>query len=1332
MLHTEPPPPTATAAQFDVFLSHNGRDKPIVERLAERLKRARLEPWLDSWCLVPGADWQQGLADGLSAARSCAVLVGPADLGAWANQEVSVALDRAAKDPAFRVFLVLLPGVPDQFDPTQLSPFLRMRTWVDYRGGLDDERAFKAMVSAIQGVPLGPSVPLVPDDRVTPYRGLEVFEEEHADFFFGRDADVQRLLEKLKTTRFLAVLGASGSGKSSLVRAGVVPALRTADWSIAVMRPGAHPLEALAANLVRVGAGVSMHETLDALATDPRTLHLAATLALVEQPRLLLVVDQFEEVFTLCRDEDERRAFFANLLYAATIPDGKACVLVAMRADFYHRNSAYPELAQQLAAEQYLVSPLQLDGLRQAVEEPARRVGLTFEPGLVDTIVEDVAEQPGGLPLLEHALLELWRRRAGGTLTLAGYRETGGVEGAIAKRAEQIFEAFEPEQQELARRTFLRLTQPGEGTDDTRRRAHLAELSAGDAVLGELVDARLLTMSRDAGGGELVEVAHEALIRGWPRLRAWVEEDRVGLRIHLRLTEAVREWERLGRDESALYRGARLAEALEWREQNDGSLNGAERGFLLVSEAAQRSELEAARRRSRRLRTLSLALAGLLAVALVAVVWALRKTDEANTERRVAESRALASAALARADDAPDLAMLVALEAYRLVKDAPAADRFDARNSLVTTLQRNTRLQAVLTTSVAQRAVALSPDGTTLASGAEDGTIRLWNVAGRRMIGEPLKGHRDSTWQLAFSPDGTTLASGGNDGTVRLWDVRRRVALAVFGRSPEPDEPSGLASDEVVSVAFSHDGKTLASARNDNTVQLWDVAGRRARGAPIRLQTNALDFSPNDRTLVLGGGDGTVRLWDVARRAVTGRLERDRSGVVDIALSPDGRTLITDGDAVWDVVNRRRSGRLESTGDTERAEFSPDGRTLATLGSTGALRLWDARSREPIEGPLSHSLVRDLAFSPRGGILASAGDDGTIRLWDARRYAPLGQGFPGRKGRFGTGDGLLPSLAISPDGSRIVVTANNGTVWIWSVDRASAGPTVLKVDKTIAFDAVFGPSGRLLVTAGQDDGIRFWDVDRRTEDGRTIAATAFDVAVSPDGKTLATARFFRPGQVELWHIVRRARIGTAFKEGSRRVAFSPDGRTLAVAGADGTLRLWDVARRAPVGRTLEGHTGFVEGLAFSPDGGTLATGDQAGTVRLWNVADRTPIGGPLTRRDAGIESVVFTPDGEALATSDDRGDILLWDLARRAQLGDSLGGDDAMIATLAPAAGTALASVAFDGTVTLWDELLASTDYEEWRERLCATAGRNLTAAEWRDLIPDRPYPASRSEQTCH
>lgn len=508
---------TASARRFDVFLSHNSRDKPAVERIAQRLRSMGIEPWLDIWCLSPGGNWQDELGVGLRACAACAVFVGPHGLGDWVREELHVALDRAAKDRGFRVFLVLLPTIEEPFDATRLPPFLATRTWVDLRNGIENSLGLQRLVNAIKGVAPGPGDSVARQNDVCPYRGLRPFDEEHAEYFFGRERDVQRLVERLKGARFLAVLGPSGSGKSSLVRAGLIPALRAAalpgseSWAIRVLTPGANPLTALAAQAVRLAPARAMQATLDQLRSDPRSLHLALSLALVERPPgecVVWVVDQFEELFTLCHDDAERTAFLANVLYAAAIPGGRAIVVLTMRADFYPRCAAHADLAGLMGSNQFLVSAMDAEGLRQSIEQPAWRVGLEFEQGLTETILDDVASQPGALPLLEHALLELWQRRRGRMLTLEAYRESGGVQGAIAQRAEAIFKAFSTDEQAAARRILLRLTQPGEGTEDTRRRAPMSEFvaraadtSAVDRVVQALVDARLLTLSGQAGDG---------------------------------------------------------------------------------------------------------------------------------------------------------------------------------------------------------------------------------------------------------------------------------------------------------------------------------------------------------------------------------------------------------------------------------------------------------------------------------------------------------------------------------------------------------------------------------------------------------------------------------------------------------------------------------------------------------------------------------------------------------------------------------------------------------------------------------------------------------------
>ena len=541
---------------FDVFISYSSADRDTVRRVVRRLRRLNVEPWFDRWSLTPGGAWQDEVTAGLLASSACAVFVGPGDLGPWERLELSVALNKAAVDPSFRLIPVLLPGV-ESFEPARLPPLLATRTWVDLRDGPDSDHALQQLVNAVHGVPFGADVAAGPVDDPAPYRGLAVFEEQDARLFFGREGAVQRLTEKLRGSRFVAVVGPSGCGKSSLVRAGLLPRLR-ASARIVVLRPGAHPLAALAGRLLHLDPDMSLQPTVDRLADDERTLHLAASAALADEPpdaRVLVVVDQCEELFTLCPDPAERRSFLGVLHYASMVPGGRTAVAVTLRSDFYSRLAELPDAAQLVQDHQLLVGAMTDNELRQAIEEPARVVGLEIERGLTDTILDDVVREPGALPLLEHALLETWRRRRGGMLTLEGYRAAGGVQKGLADRAEAIFAELPPQGQGIAQHLFLRLTQPGEGTEDTRRQAGMAEMATGadenavEDVVHRFVAERLLTTGADETTGESwVEVAHEALIRGWPRLQGWIDADRAGLLVHRRLTVAAQEWQRHGGD----------------------------------------------------------------------------------------------------------------------------------------------------------------------------------------------------------------------------------------------------------------------------------------------------------------------------------------------------------------------------------------------------------------------------------------------------------------------------------------------------------------------------------------------------------------------------------------------------------------------------------------------------------------------------------------------------------------------------------------------------------------------------------------------------------------
>jgi tetratricopeptide (TPR) repeat protein len=650
-------------SKYDVFLSHSSADTPAVEELGRRLKQAGVEPWLDKWKLVPGVPWQKDVEQALDDSASCAVVIGPGGVGSWHNEEMRVAIGRRVREGhgRFRVIPVLLPGV-ERPERGKLPAFLTAVTWVEFRSTLDDPDAMHRLVCGIRGVEPDPREPLY--EGQCPYRGLEAFDEPHARFFFGREALTEWLLDALRPSpepgrenRFLAVVGPSGSGKSSLALAGLVPAVRrgalegSAEWPVVTLRPGPDPLESVAVALAgRDGRPADPSAVLGLardLGDDPRALHLFTRLALRDAPpgrRLLVLVDQFEEVFTLSDKEPARRALVDNLHYASSVPGGQTVVVLTLRADFYGRCAGYHEFSAAVSGHHVLVGPMNADELRRAIERPARLVGCEFEPGLVETLLHDVTQQPGALPLLQFALKELWLRRDGHRLTASAYKEMGGLRGALETRANEILRGFSPSEREFCRRIFLRLTQPGEGTEDTRRRASLRELSSSEgdaaavgAVVQRLADARLITTEggeRDPTEG-FVEVAHEALIRGWPELRRWIDADRAGLRTHRRLTEAAQEWKTTGRDPSILYTGARLAVAREWAASHPGDPNALEAAFLAASVARER--------RSRRL------IAGMSAAILITLLasgglWLRARLDRNAHAARVAQRVAVAEA----------------------------------------------------------------------------------------------------------------------------------------------------------------------------------------------------------------------------------------------------------------------------------------------------------------------------------------------------------------------------------------------------------------------------------------------------------------------------------------------------------------------------------------------------------------------------------------------------------------------------------------------------------------------------------------------------------------
>jgi hypothetical protein len=652
-----------SARHFQTFLSYNSTDHMAVEQIAQNLHRQGIELWLDTWNLIPGNAWQAEIERALEDCGTCSVLIGPSGLGPWQHAEMRAAIDRQISKGDFRVIPVLLPGA-ERGERSRYPTFLTQTTWIEFRSSIDEQEPIRRLMAGIRGIPPGPTLGLLSTVAVCPYRGLEPFDVEHSRFFFGRDALIEWLLaglhvkrEEGKAIRFLAVVGASGSGKSSLVRAGLIPAINrgaipdSENWPVLILRPGPTPHESLAVALKRDPViGKTAGDVGDLklrLRESTERLHLTVRLALSGQPgqrRVVVVVDQLEEVFTLCKDPDVRKAFIDGLIYAATETSGQIVVIVTIRADFYAKCAPYERLAAAMSDHHMLVGPMPDHDLREAVLRPARLTGFELDPGLVEMLIEDTRGKAGGLPLLEYTLAQLWERRTAGRLTVAAYTDIGGLAGALEKQANKIYDSFTPSEKQACEQIFLRLTQPGEGTEDTKRRAYRDEMGSNEdieRVLRALTEARLITTKGEEGQAEpLIEVSHEALIRGWPKLRRWIDANRDALRFHLRLTEAAREWgRRKGRSAlDHLYRGSVLGEAEEWTGKAYMDLSDLERKFLEASVALRDQELSESRRKRRRRFALSSAVMGIIGVLIGSGVFQYMQAQ--RSKARLAETLA--------------------------------------------------------------------------------------------------------------------------------------------------------------------------------------------------------------------------------------------------------------------------------------------------------------------------------------------------------------------------------------------------------------------------------------------------------------------------------------------------------------------------------------------------------------------------------------------------------------------------------------------------------------------------------------------------------------------
>lgn len=1176
-----------------------------------------------------------------------------------------------------------------------------------------------------------------------PFPGLRPFEFDESHLFFGRDGQSEQLIEKLGQNRFLAIVGTSGSGKSSLVRAGLLPALfggmmpsAGSAWHVALLRPGNDPVGNLAQALCSADAFGSDD-------ADNRQLQVAITeatlrrgrLGLVEAVRqsnmpvtenLLVIADQFEELFRIEADarddalENNKAAFVKLLLAAAAQPELPIYVALTMRSDYLGDCAQFQDLPEAINESQYLVPRMTRDQRREAVAGPVAVGGAEITPRLVNRLLNDVGDDPGQLPILQHALMRTWeewrakqfevggRRHAevhnGVAIDLCCYEAVGGMARALSLHADEAFAELNERQRKIAEKMFKRLTEKGADNREGRRPASVAELCAvaeADEIdvvaIIEIFRRRqrsFLTASTSPKGNaeSLVDISHESLIRGWQRLNVWVNEEAQSARIYRRLAEtAVLN----NKGEARLWGDPDLQLALNWREQQQPNRVWARRyhrnfhlamHFLEKSSAIREEEArERERQRASKLRRLYFT-ATILGVAfiltLIALFYALRQRQVAE-ERQVTirglyynSSINLARDAFARgdtgwgrrllADFLVDLDGLRGFEWYHFWLRYPRE---------LATLKGHGR--QVL-------AVAFSPDGKRLAIGDYSGNVKLWDVV-NATESVAVKAHKAAVFSAVFSPDGKRLASGGTDGIVKLWEIGNPDSVAIA-------RPHG---SEVRAVAFSLDGKRLLSGGTDGTVKVWD-AGNGQELAKYKVDEGAVSavaVSVDGKWLATGSENGWAKLWNLGSSTEVARLDGKGNRILTVTFSSDSKRLAVGSEdgTVWlcETGAELNPKILRWLRTPIRAlAFSLDGLRLATGGGDGAVRLWEANSGQELATLQGFTdQVRAVTFSPNGK-LAGGSADGIVKLWEiseSNEIATLkGHQLP------------VKSLAYFPDGKRLASASEDGTIKLWKVADVIEQPMTVTISGGTVRAVAVSPDGKKLASAGAGGVVRLWDALT----GRELAALrghgnyVSTVAFSHDGKWLASGG--EDGKVILWDTRNRQPQATLKDLGMPvwSVAFSPDGQRLAAGIADGTINLWAVNSGEESAR-LKGHTDQVRTLAFSPDGKRLASGSDDLMAKLWDVSSGREVA-TLRGHVAPVSSVAFSHDSRRLASAGKDGRVKLWKTLDGQEIVTLKSEGSPVWAVAFSPDGKSLASGGEDQNVRLW---FAATIEEVARQR---------------------------------